>query len=146
MAGKSLEKNVKKIYLQKLTPNQEGALHDKKDYFIISFINALSSEKAEKIYCSIGPKKEYRKEYMENQVKWVCDFKEFWGENHHEDPESPKCIKQFNSDLVNSKEYIRYKLYEIAKHPEKMEINNNCKEVRSFYSDLAVIRKLEFRD
>jgi hypothetical protein len=101
-------------------PEQEiKAIHDKRDYPLISLIKSLSDQERGLIDKSIIVKDEYKGEYIHLQEPWIRDFKTYWRENHHKNPTG--CV-EFGEDLTKSGEGERYKLYYSAHNPDKIEV------------------------
>ncbi|MEK6827158.1 MAG: hypothetical protein AABX99_01590 [Nanoarchaeota archaeon] len=116
------------------TEEERKAIHDPSDIPIICVIKGLSCEYRKLIYDSIRVKSEYEKDFEETQLPWISDFKEYWGENHHKDPDS--CTDEFSTDFFNSREYERFRLYYAAKHPDRIEIKKVNRRALEFLLEI----------
>ena len=125
-----------------LSSEEERAIRDPEDYPVISFIDGIPHDGNEglrkKVYSSIIFKQRYRKEYMDMQERWICDFEEYWGIDHHR---NPLGSREFGNDLVNGAQYERFRLYFATKFPYKMKIRKRSPEVRKFFRQAKIVRK-----
>jgi len=111
------------------TEDEKKALRNKEDLPIIGVIKGLNSEDLQLIYESLAVKDEYRKDYMETQTTWISDFKGYWGVNHKQDPDTSP---EFGTDLLNSHEPQRFRLYYAAKYPERVEVRKIHRKTLDF--------------
>lgn len=106
------------------TPTAEEikAIRDPADIPIISVVDGINDQDRKLIYDSLEIKEEYKSDFMKVQTLWLSDFKNYWGKNHHKEPDG---CEEFGNDLVNSHEYERFRLYYAGKHPERINIKIN---------------------
>jgi len=123
------------------TEQEKKAVRDPLDIPIIAVIKGLGCEDRKLIYDSIRVKEDYQADFMETQGFWISDFKEYWIENHnYQDPTG--CV-EFGNDLVNSKEFERFRLYYAAKYPERIEIKKVNKRVLEFLLETEEFMRIE---
>ena len=123
------------------TEQEKKAVRDPLDIPIIAVIKGLSCDDRKLIYDSIRVKEDYKDDFMSLQKPWISDFKEYWSENHnHQDPDG--CV-EFGNDLVNSKEFERFRLYYAAKYPERVEIKNVNQRTLEFFLEAEEFMRIE---
>ena len=123
------------------TEAEKKAIRDLRDIPIIAVIKGLSCEDRKLIYDSIKVKDEYRDDFMKSQEPWISDFKEYWGQNHHQDPDI--CSGEFSTDYLNSHENERFRLYYAAKHPDRVEIKKVHRRVLEFLLETEEFIRIE---
>jgi hypothetical protein len=113
------------------TPQEIKAIHNISDVPIIAVIDGLSCEDRKLIYDSIVVKEEYKEDFKNIQIPWMGEFKGYWRENH--DNKNPTGCPEFGTDLVNSHEYERSRLYYAAKYPDRVDFKNKNKRTLEFF-------------
>jgi hypothetical protein len=103
------------------TEEEKRAIHDPSDLPIIALIKGLSEEERKLIYNSIKIKFCYQSDFEERQMPWIGDFKHYWKENNHKDPEVD--TGEFSTAFLQSHEYERFRLYYAAKYPDRVIID-----------------------
>ena len=124
-----------------LNDEEKKAIRDSRDVPIIAVIKGLACEDRKLIYDSIKIKSEYEPDYNESQRPWISDFKGYWKENNHKDPEV--CSEEFSADFIKSHEYERFKLYYAAKHPERVEIKHINRRTLDFFAEIEDFLRIE---
>jgi hypothetical protein len=122
-----------------LTKEEEKAIRDNRDNPLIRLIKNTPLEDRTLIDKSIDVKSEYQEEYKRLQIPWISDFKEFWGENHHKDPDV--YPSEFSKDYLASREGERYKLFYSVHNPDKIEIKEVNEKTLSFLTEgMKIVR------
>lgn len=135
----SLDKNV--LHWHELTDEERKAIHDTKDYPIISVIDGLPVDVLKEIYFSLGfVKSEFETDYKKEEINWIRDNEYYWEENNHR---SHRGDPQYIKDFFDSHLCERFRLYYAARHPGRF-LNNFNDSVKLFLSEIYDATNGEF--
>ncbi len=109
-----------------LSEEEKRAIHDPRDYPVISLIDGLSPSDMDEIYKAIRIKQEFQSGYIILEKSWIRDSLYFWVENHLKN-HKPEDIAGFTEELIKGPLIKRYRLYFALKHPSKIETSENKK-------------------
>ncbi len=115
------------------TLEEANTIDDETDFPIVGIIKALSCEERKLISDSLLFKKEFFRDYLGRQEKWINDFEWFWTINHNGEYDNSKC----NDSLLESHELERYRLFYAAKYPERMEIIHQNERTFKFLEETS---------
>lgn len=111
-------------YWNNLSEEEKRAIHDPRDYFIISVINSMPKEKIKEIYRSIRLKDNLGDHYLREERVWVNDAVWFLGRKLGKDARHGLELADEILENVLSEKFM---LYYAAKYRPNIETPTNSK-------------------
>jgi hypothetical protein len=118
MTQKTRNKNP---YWNNLSEEEKRAIHDPRDYPIISVIKKLSHEQVRDIAKSVRVKDDFLTHYLKEQKLWIRDAKWYMGINLNRDVSNLELADEILERGLGEK----FRLYYAAKYPTNIEYSSN---------------------
>lgn len=111
----------------RLTKEEKLAIHDPRDYPIISLIKEMSPEELKEVYNSIKFKEEFRRHYVEEEKLWIRDAAHYMRIN------SKKPVitdVEIADEILNNNLHEKFRIYYAAKYRSNVELSENSRLIK----------------